>query len=287
MVLFTRSVRVSSYHLKKIFSSSQIPVAVLMVAVFIVQNMEAVREFCAAVDINATPFAFPHLANDFICQLIIMAGAIALFCNAPFEDDEYIYFVSRSGRTAWTLGQVFYVLQLSLIYVLFLIIVSIVPLAGHLRFADEWGKIWGTLAKTDAGMQFGLIFSVTEHLVSHYEPLSALVISFLLEWACVSWLGLVIYMLNKLTSSAAGTVTAAIFVLLDVCIYNDWGLWAYRFSPVSLAKINTYAGYNLKYGINMTYGALFFAVGIPVLAGCCILSGRRIRKLSRKEGLNG
>ena len=135
----------------------------------------------------------------------------------------------------------------------------------------EWGKIWGTLAKTDAGIQVGLLFNVSEYMVSHYSALFALMISVILEWCCASWLGLLIYLLNKLTSKAIGTCAGALCVLFDICISNDWMAWANRFSPITLAQINTYSGINLKYHITLKYGILFFIIGILVLSILCVL----------------
>ena len=174
-----------------------------------------------------------------------MAGVIFIFSNAPYEDDGYFYMLSRSGKLSWALGQIFYSISISLIYILFLLLVSVLPLVGNMDIGCEWGKIWGTLAKTDAGIQVGLLFNVSEYMVSHYSALFALMISVILEWCCASWLGLLIYLLNKLTSKAIGTCAGALCVLFDICISNDWMAWANRFSPITLAQINTYSGINL------------------------------------------
>ena len=47
--------------------------------------------------------------------------------------------------------------------------------------------------------------------------------------------------------------------------------WANRFSPITLAQINTYSGINLKYHITLKYGILFFIIGILVLSILCVL----------------
>lgn len=283
MTYLVRALRVAAYHMRQITSTARIPIVLLMITCFIMQNLEAVRLFSAAVDIHATPFAFPHLTNDFICQLVIMAGAIVIFCNAPFEEGGYIYFVTRAGRFSWALGQVFYIIGAALLYVFFVLVISVLPLAGCLELGSEWGKIWGTLGKTDAGAGFGMMFSVTEYMVSHYTAVYALIVSFLLEWGCVTFLGLMIYFFNKMTGHSIGTVVGAFLVLLDICIANDWVNWANLFSPITLAQLNTYAGYNLKFHVTFRYGVMFFIIGIVVLVILSILAnykgkGKRWRK---------
>lgn len=226
MVYFIKALRISINNLKKTISSIRVLTVLLIVAGFILQNLEAVLNFSNLVEVRITPYAFPHLTNDYICQLVIMAGVVFIFSNAPYEDDGYFYMLSRSGKLSWALGQILYSISISLIYILFLLLVSVLPLVGNMEIGCEWGKIWGTLAKTDAGIQVGLLFNVSEYMVSHYSALFALMISIILEWCCASWLGLLIYLLNKLTSRAIGTCAGALCVLFDICISNDWMAWA-------------------------------------------------------------
>ena len=55
--------------------------------------------------IDATPFAFVFLINNYRIQFVIAAYAVILFCNAPFEDESYQYMISRAGKLSWGLGQ--------------------------------------------------------------------------------------------------------------------------------------------------------------------------------------
>lgn len=277
---FIKIVRISNYHMRMLTSTIRIPALIIMVACFLFQNLIPVVQFSEAVNIGTTPYAFAHLTNDYICQLIMIAGGVVLFCNAPFEDDEYIYMLPRAGRFSWAFGQIICILELAFIYVLILFVISIIPFIGHLDFNMEWGKIWGTLAKTDAGSQYGLNFQISEYIVSNYKPIVAVAVSFLLEWACVYWIGLLIYFLNKLTARSIGTFVGAFWVLLDICISNDWMGWANRFSPVSLAQIKTYTGYNLKFQVNFLYGVSFFVIGILVLILLCIVTNYKERIIS-------
>lgn len=271
-VCFTKALRISIYNLRKSISSIRNLTILLIIACFIIQNIDAVSTFSDLVKIKVTPFAFPHLVNDYICQLIMMAGAVALFADAPFEDEGYFYMLPRAGKLSWALGQVIYIIVTSFGYVFLLLFFSIFPLIGKLDLVFEWGKIWGTLAKTDAGMQVGLLFSVTEYMVTHYSAIYALIVSLCLEWLCVCWIGLLIYSLNKMTKNAVGTCVGAFFILLDICISNDWMAWANHFSPITLAQINTYAGYNLKYHITLNYGIVFFLIGILIFSGLSVVA---------------
>ena len=278
-----KSFRIALCQLRQKTSTPRVWLILIMVGCFVLENLRPVLEFSHAVDVPVTPYAFPHLTNDFICQLIIMAGAVMIFCDAPFEGSGTLYVLPRAGRFHWGLGQVLYIFMMSFLYILFLLLLSVLPFLGNLEFGTQWGKIWGTLAKTNAGMQFGLIFSVTEHMISEFQAPAALAGSLALEWACTAWLGLLIYALNKWTLSPAGTITGAFLILLDICISNDWLYGANRFSPITLAQLNTYAGWNIRYGITLTYGICFFVFGIVILSGLCILGNYRDKFSGRRD----
>ena len=85
MADFIRALRISVYNLRRTISSIRILTVLLIIACFITQNLQAVLEFSDFVKIGITPYSFPHLVNDYVCQLVMMAGAVILFCNAPFE----------------------------------------------------------------------------------------------------------------------------------------------------------------------------------------------------------
>lgn len=278
-----KSFRISFCQLRQKMSTVRIWLIFALVGCFLLENLRPVLEFSRAVDVPVTPYAFPHLTNDFVCQLVIMAGAVMIFCDAPFESAGTRYVLPRAGRFYWGLGQVFYIFLVSFLYVLFLLALSVLPFLGDLEIGVQWGKIWGTLAKTTAGMQFGLVFSVTEHMVSEFQAPAALAGSFALEWACTVWLGLLIYVLNKLTLSPAGTIAGAFVILLDVCISNDWLSSANRFSPITLAQLNAYSGWNLRYGITLAYGICFFVFGIGILSVLCIFVNYRDRFAGREN----
>ncbi len=275
MGCIVRGTHVFAVQLRRVIETIRIPFVLLLVACFLAQNLDAVVQFSKDVGLNVTPYAFVHLQNDYVCQFVMMAGAVIIFCDAPFEDNTYSYMVTRSGLVSWSIGQVLYIVCLSFLYILFLLLFSVLPFIGHIEFSGEWGKIWGTLAKTDTGTQYGLLFTVSEYMVSQYEAVPALLESAILEWACIVWLGLFIYILNKMIMPPIGTVAGAFAILLDICISNDWMNWANKFSPITLAQLTTYTGWNLRYHVTLTYGILFFMIGIPLLISTSFVANER------------
>ena len=226
------------------------------------------------------------MINNYRIQFIIAACAVILFCNAPFEDESYQYMISRAGMLSWGLGQIFYIIKMSLLYIGCLVAATIVPFLGHITWSNEWGKIWGTLGKTNAGAEFGVELSISQNIIREYEPVDALFISILLEFSCILCIGLIIYFGNKMTGKSAGTVIGALIAVLDICVSNDWLDWAYGFSPVSLTQLELFNGYASKWGINLAYAEKFFLISILSLSALCVASNYKekiVNKINRRR----
>ena len=127
-----KAFRISFYQIRLRSGSLRIPLIFFMVGCFILENLRPVLEFSKAVEVPVSPYAFPHLTNDFVCQMVIMAGIVLVFCDAPFEEEGSFYLLPRAGKFYWGLGQIFYIFLMALLYVLFLLL---------LLFFLSWG-IW-------------------------------------------------------------------------------------------------------------------------------------------------
>ena len=266
------------FRLRQTFTTPKNIMLFLMAAIFIWGNVQPIGDFAEQVGIKVRPWVFCHLTNDYICQLIFSAICVALFCDAPWNNDLRDYIVVRSGKRAESAGHIVYIAVLSLIYVLFLFVVSILVVLPKTEFADGWGKVLGTLARTNAGQQVGLSFSMSDYLIGAYSPVRATCLSLLLEWACFTWLGLCIYLCNKHIGRMSGIFVSVAFILLDLTAYNDVKS-LYRFSPISLAQLTLFQRRaQLFYGVNLTYAAGFFSVGITAMSVAILVLSRRKNK---------
>lgn len=277
----TRSVFL--FQMKLVRTNHRILMIFILAAIFVFSNLQGVLDFSWDVGISVTPWAFPHITSDYICQLVIMSGAVALFCDAPFNSSVQKYILPRAGHTAWAMGQCMYIIALSFLYVLMILLFSILPLLPNLSFQDGWGKIWGTLARGAAIRQYGIPYTVYDYLIGRYTPRQATALSFLLSFECCVWLGLLTYFFNYVSGRYVGTFLSAGFVLMDITVANEWLPWFYRISPVTLAQLQALRGKNSLYQVDLSYALWFFGISIVCLIVGCIIapkfhSFRRKRK---------
>lgn len=278
---FMKANKVSRYNMRMLKENARIPFILLITVLYVMESLFAVLTFSQSVHIDVTPFAFVFLINNYRVQFIIAACAVVLFCNAPFEDESYQYMISRAGKLSWGMGQILYIIKMSILYIGCLLAATIIPFLGHVTWSNEWGKVWGTLGKTNAGAQFGVELSISPNIIREYEPVNALIISILLEFSCILCIGLIIYLGNKMTGKSVGTAIGALIAVLDICISNDWMDWAYGFSPVSLAQLELFNGYASKWGINLAYAVKFFLIAILSLSALCVASNYKEKIVNR------
>lgn len=263
---------VFAFQMKLAYTNQRILLIFILAAIFVISNLQGVLDFSQDVDIPVTPWAFPHITSDYICQLVIMAGATALFCDAPFKSDIQNYILPRAGYIAWTAGQCLYIAALSFLYIFMILLFSIFPLLPNLGVQNSWGKIWGTLARYAVAPQYGIPFSADDYIIGTYTPLQATILSFLLSWACCIWLGLITYFLNCATCSYVGTFSSVAFVLMDITVANEWLPCFYKISPVTLAQLQALKGNNSLYQVTLGYSLWFFGISIVCLSAVCILA---------------
>ena len=281
MECFMKANKVSNYNMRMLRENIRIPFILMIVVLYVMESLSAVLTFSRSVHIDITPFAFIFLVNNYEMQFVIAASAVILFCNAPFEDESYQYMISRAGKLSWGLGQILYILKMSILYIACLAAAAIIPFMGHIAWSNEWGKIWGTLGKTNAGAEFGVKLSVSQNIMRQYEPVNALFISIFLEFSCILYIGLLVYFGNKMSAKSVGTFAGALIAVLDICVSNDWLDWAYGVSPVSLAQLGLFYGFAPKWGINLAYAEKFFMIAIVSLSALCVAANYREKVINR------
>lgn len=270
-----KMIRIFCYRIKKETLCIRSFLLCIMLYVYIYTILQPIKEFVENVKVSPTVWIFPYMVNDYLTQLIFVIGGVFLFSTAPFEDEMKKYIEARTGRFSWNSGNILYIILMSFLYVIFLFFSSILFLLPHIQWSMEWGKVWNTIAKNGSitrGYNFNL--SISEYLMGVYSPLKATVMTIFLEWACMAWLGLMIYFFNNKYNKKIGNLIAAMIVLLDVMIYNAGSPWAYHFSPVTLSKLTTFVTYNIYYGVTLKYAVQFYAITIPIWIILIILSGK-------------
>ena len=131
-------------------------------------------------------------------------------------------------------------------------------LADVVQFSSEWGKIFGTLMQTGVSQETGIPMDFS-YTMFRFTPAKATVYSFLLEVACILWLGCVIYTGNLLLKHKMGVLIAVVYLFLGAVIANTLPRSIYQYSPLSLSQLANYNGDLEREGVTFLYAVLFFS----------------------------
>lgn len=272
MDFFRKSLCVSAYHIRRDFLTIKNLVIFLLLAIYTDACMEQVREACVRYGEKATPMGFIFLLNDDWFHILFLLGFLMLVCKAPFREKSFLNISYRSGLAAWEIGSMRYIFQIAAVYTIFLVLLGIFGLHGKVQFSMEWGGIWKTISLNDA---VGQSFSINPFIIGHCAPKAAFWMSILLEWLCLSWLGMLIYLMNALFRKGSGLIAAGLLIFADIMIYNDGRPWMYGYSPVTMSHIGVYFRENIRNGVVLSHALRFYIGGIALMMVCMLLKRER------------
>jgi hypothetical protein len=226
--------------------------------------------------IRSNPLVFPFLSSSPVTQLILLAGALFLFADAPFISKDQPYLIIRSKRISWALGHVLFVVAASAIYFLILMFSSVLIMLPHSTFAtDGWGRIINTLAQTDAGAQAGLSFSVQEKITAYYSPFGAFSLCFLLNTCAASFLGLLVFTVSIKFNRMVGLIAGAMVIYLDLLTINALPYSFYWYSPVTLSRLDVLDPTGVSRYPDTAYPFIFYGAGILLMTVILLLLVRK------------
>ena len=147
MILY--SLKVCLYQIRIMSKNYKIYTIPVCLFIFMKSFLDPFREFLIASGEKATPFLFPFFLNGKFCAAVVFAGIVLFFVDAPFYDKDKLFVMIRCGRAKWVTGHFFYIIFVSIGYMLCWVGISVLMLIPRIDFSNEWGRVWTTLALTD------------------------------------------------------------------------------------------------------------------------------------------
>lgn len=274
MINFSASLQMCMNNIRKWSANPRIPLIAFLIAIFIKTYTDPVGRMVVSTGVAVTPFLFPFIMSGWYSMILLMLGIVLLFCDAPFIDEHQPYQIMRSNRKTWLTGQILYVIVGSALYFAFVIFVSSIFFVPKISFVDEWGKVWTTLARTNAASQYGLSFSVPYSIISSYHPLNALGLSFLMSWLVGSFLGLLLFVLNRFVNRAFGAFLC-VAVVVFACFVNFGDVRMAYYSPITWTSLYIMDPYGLTRAPTTTYGLTTILILNTILITILYLTNRR------------
>lgn len=263
--------------------NGKILVLILLSTLLIVIYIGKIPFYSVNMKETNTPFLMPLLFSDSInvngsIKILLFLGTVFLFSDAPFFSEEKLFFMLRTHRKGWWIGEIMYIVAAAFIYTAWIAAVSAaigLPNAGEL---SKWGSIIDTILYGDWEIQRQIVIgiSVPETVIIELGPIYAMLYTAVTVWMDMVLIGLLMYTVNLCTKKRwPGVASATAVVLAAPAVHylaDNTHLQWYLFSPVSWSSIENWK-------ICLHKGKLSFSY---IISAFCLLSSLMILITNRK-----
>ena len=254
---------------------------------FIFSNIftEEILNFSKTTGYGITPWIGIFFTTTRFARLITYVIFLLVISNLPFREENDIYFLIRSGRFSFCMGNLFYVFVNAGAASFFLLFLSGIWGIGTMEWSPDWGKVLGTLAMTDAGSQFNHSVIVGSKLITNFAPANCAVLVFFLQTFCFFFLGQLYIVCNLLSSKRNyGLFVCGILILFDFMVQSEPTIWrASYFSPVTWSNL---ACLDLKRNVSafpsVTYAVVMYFI-IDIALAAVVLRLSKYLKIGESE----
>lgn len=259
------------YGVRRLLSDSRIFIVGIITILYLLMIGDALHQYILIAGEPITPWLFPFIMANRNCVLVLFLLLVLLFCDAPYiEENAYLLFL-RCGRTVWMFSQLLYTIIISISYVLFVVIITIVMNLFDCVALQDWGRVFYTLANTNAAELVDLPIQISKALILHFSPKNAMVFSITLSCLAAIFLGSIVFLLNLAFSKLIGSIVGSMFVLFQFLSSNASGYTMTYFSPISWVNLDSLDFLGISCMPSIQYAFAFFCLSILIFWLCSFM----------------
>lgn len=226
-------------NIRKWSSNPRFLVLVLFLIVTFWHQLQGIADSAEKMEVGINVVTlFPMLYSNSVGlgRVIMGAGILLVFCDAPFIDRNQQFVISRAGKGRFCVAQILYIVITSAVYTCILAIAPCLFTKGRIGVSDEWGTLFRSTVQGGNGILGNIVISA--RMMERYSALEAFFYETSIFFLIALFLGLIIYLFNLLIGRMSGIVVAGILLVLgEIPYYFDNANWVYWLSPVSFAEI--------------------------------------------------
>lgn len=254
------SLKVCRDSIRKWSGDTRILAIVFLVCLFEWIRIEQLRGGCMEHGLSISCWYFPHLIVG-MQAILYYFGALLLFCDAPFVDNQQMDVILRAGKRNWFRGKIMYILLASCIYFLWIFAVSVLEFIPYVGFSTEWEDMMNILSLDSA---YG--GSIRRKIIVEYTPIEATLTQYVICVLLAMFLGLLIFYCNLFKKQNVGVGIALLIVLMGI-LSEFVDVQAQRvliyFLPMAWTNIEVFK--RTVGGVPLAYAVSVLSIGSVVL----------------------
>lgn len=215
-------------YIKWIFDTRMIVLAVLLVFIysFVIQPLLSNTRLMGEPLNILEPFI--ALANSGAVMLIIPIVFMILIADYPKIDTNTVFYIMRTGRLNWLVGQVIKLVYMAVSYLAIIFAGSVIPMLFKGFWGNEWSRTTTHFAALfpeysgNSGAQM-----ITKNLYNQLSVFSAAIQSYLLVFAYLLILGLMLLFFSLVKQKAIGFLLCGSIITIGTafCSVKSTLMW--------------------------------------------------------------
>ena len=208
------------YNIQRILGSPKLYLILIILSCYILQlvfcprTLDGPIQYLSIHKTNLTVLEpYILIVNGYYPLQFIMIGFILLISDAPFLEAGIGNYLIRSKRSRWFLGQIAYILFLSVIYNIFLLLITTLPFIPYLRLSTNWSPLIQNYFSLQVDTNYSLAFADTS--------------------IADTTLGIVYLTISLYSNSSLSLFVIGIFYVLEI-LRNGIGFFPYEFTVLNI-----------------------------------------------------
>lgn len=218
---------------------------------------QAIKEFDMTVGILEL---FPLYWNEFSLPDVLLGGFLLLVCDIPTRGKGMHNYVMRSGKKAYYLGEIIYIIEITVFYLFFIWFVTVLFTVPRINFDLKWSQ---AIENGEFGVHS--VFQATENYLYSGTPVGRFLSCILLVSLCCILMAVICSFANIATGTVIGCAVCGLMLFIDITIRksflgNDYPAWTFFFSPIT--TIQVFSG---SISCSLWIAALYYFIGIAIM----------------------
>lgn len=257
-----RALAIIRIKLKMIFRNPRFFLALFLPYMVMEPILKGIKNFSEVSGYRTGIWVFPFLTQHYFFQMILILGYVLIFCDAPFMDQMAPYCILRCGRKRWFIGVIGYIMTISFLYISLVFLLSIILLMPYIYIKIEWGKVLGTLGKTDSAMYFGTLI-LDYRMQASYSPIQATGYSLGMAWLNGILTGMLMFAISLFWKRITAVAFAGILAFTPYFAINFSNMFLmYYFSPPTWMNVTLLTRKKKTNMPTLMYGLLFMGTSL-------------------------
>lgn len=166
-----------------------------------------------------TPWLFPNVTDNVF--FITLYGFIVCYTysDVPFMQRTELYKILRKGKKRWCVEKLIAIALQALFMTILAMGMTILIFLPRVQLDWDWGKVIYTLAYSDVVFEYNIVAKGSAAIIIKYEPIQAMLISFLLLWLETTLMGVFMFGLSLYTNRTLAVTIAIAMISMQFAVY--------------------------------------------------------------------